>query len=75
MANRYPEVASIDPTKDIEVAPGEGDIMREKDWDVKAFPHWHNLDGSNGKDEDRKGRLTDQSYFIQRILNKDKRFA
>ena len=49
--------------------------MREKDWDIKAFPHLHNLDGSNAKDEDRKTRLTDQSYFIQRILNKDQRFA
>ena len=32
MANKYPEVTSIDPTMDIEVAPGEGkrpnDIMR-----------------------------------------------
>ena len=75
MANKYPEISAPDPTKDIEVAPGEGkrpnDIMREKDWDIKAFPHLHNPDGTNGKDEDRKTRLTDQSYFIQRIINKD----
>ena len=79
MANKYPEISAPDPTKDIEIAPGEGkrpnDIMREKDWDIKAFPHLHNPDGTNGKDEDRKTRLTDQSYFIQRIVNKDKRFA
>ena len=79
MSNKYPEISADDPTKDIELAPGEGkvpnDIMREKDWDIKAFPHLHNLDGSNGKDEERKTRLTDQNYFIQRILNKDKRFA
>ena len=29
----------------------------------------------NGKDQERKTKLTDQNYFIQRILNKDKRFA
>ena len=79
LANKYPEPSAVDPTKDIEIAPGEGkrpnDIMREKDWDIKAFPHLHNPDGSNGKDEDRDVRLTDQSYFIQRIINKDKRFA
>ena len=77
--NKYPEIDAMDPTKDIEVAPGEGkrpnDIMREKDWDVKAFPHLHNLDGSNGKDEERKTKVTDQSYFIQRIVNRDPRFA
>ena len=35
----------------------------------------HNPNGSNGKDEERPTKLTDQSYFIQRILNKDQRFA
>ena len=56
MSNKYPEISAEDPTREIEVAPGEGkipkDIMREKDWDIKAFPHLHNPDGSNGKDED-----------------------
>ena len=49
--------------------------MTDDDWDVKAFPHLHNPDGSNGKDQERKTRLTDQNYFIQRICNKEKRFA
>ena len=79
MSNKYPEINAVDPTKDIEVAPGEGktpsDIMRETDWDIKAFPHLHNPDGSNGKDEERKVRLSEQNYFIQRILNMDKRYA
>ena len=79
MFNKYPEINAVDVTKDIEVAPGEGktpkDIMQEKDWDIKAFPHLHNPDGSNGKDEERKRKLTDQKYFIQRIINRDKRFA
>jgi len=35
----------------------------------------HNLNGSNGKDEKRKVLLSDQNYFIQRILNKDLRFT
>ena len=49
--------------------------MAETDWDIKAFPNLHNSDGSNGKDQDRKTRLTEQNYFIQRICNKEKRFA
>ena len=79
MSNKYPEIDAVDPTKDIEIAPGEGkrpnDIMRDTDWDIKAFPHLHNPDGSNGKDQERKTRLTDQNYFIQRVVNKDQRFA
>ena len=64
LSHKFPEIDAEDPTKDIEIAPGEGkrpnDILREKDWDIKAFPHLHNPDGSNGKDHERKVRLTDQ---------------
>ena len=72
MSNKYPEMSSND-NMDISVAPGEGkipkDILGEEDWDIKAFPHLHNPDGSGGKDQERKARLTDQYYFIQRICN------
>ncbi len=54
MAHKYPEIT---------VAPGEGQtpkgILSELDWDVRAFPHLHNPDGSNGKDQARKIKLTD----------------
>ena len=64
---------------EITVAPGEGqkpkNRMTDKHWDVKAFPQLHNLDGSNGKDQERKVKLTDQRYFVQRVLNKETRFA
>ena len=67
---KYPEIS---------VAPGEGqtpqDILIDRDWDVKAFPHIHNLDGSNGLNQNRKVFLTDQKYFIQRICNKDTRYS
>ena len=70
MMDKYPE---------INIAPGEGQrpkgILGDKNWDVKAFPHLHNPDGSNGKDQKRIAKLTDQRYFIQRIINKEKRFA
>ena len=70
MMDKYPE---------IKIAPGEGQKLKsihgDKHWDIKAFPHLHNADGSNGKDQERKVRLTDQRYFIQRIINKEKRFA
>ena len=49
--------------------------MAEEDWDIKAFPHLNNPNGSNGKDQERKVRLTDQNFFIQRICNKEARFA
>ena len=70
MADKYPEIS---------VAPGEGQtptgILSEKDWDIKAFPHLHNADGTNGKDQDRPVKLTDQYYFIQRVINKETRFS
>ena len=70
MVDKYPE---------IKVAPGEGQrpksVLTDKNWDVKAFPQLHNPDGSNGKDAVRKVKITDQRYFIQRILNKETRFA
>ena len=69
----------MDKFPEISVAPGEGQrpkgILGDKHWDVKAFPHLHNPDGSNGKDQERKVKLRDQEYFIQRIINKEKRFA
>ena len=70
MINKHPELI---------LAPGEGQrpkgITGDKDWDIKAFPHLHNPDGSNGKDQKRQVKLTDQKYFIQRIINREKRFA
>ena len=79
MAKKYPEIEIEDNTKEIVIAPGEGkrpyDITQDQDWDLKAFPHLHNANGSNGKDTERMSKLTDQNYFLQRILNKDQRFA
>ena len=70
MSDKYPEIT---------VAPGEGQtpkgITSDENWDVKAFPHLHNRDGSNGKDQTRKVAITDQRYFIQRITNKELRFS
>merc|ERR1711923_613294 len=70
MMDKYPEIT---------LAPGEGHkpkgMLGDKHWDIKSFPHLHNADGSNGKDQDRDVKLTDQGYFIQRVLNKEKRFA
>merc|ERR1711923_245313 len=70
MMNKYPEIT---------LAPGEGHkpkgMLGDIHWDVKAFPHLHNSDGSNGKDQERAVKLTEQKYFIQRVLNKEKRFA
>ena len=79
MTHKYPEIEVEDETKEVEVAPGEGkrpyDLLLDNDWDIKAFHHLHNIDGSNGKDAKRCNKLSDQSYFHQRALNLDQRFA
>ena len=76
MTNKYPEIETNE-VDNISLAPGEGkvpkDILTEEDWDIKAFPHLNNPDGSNGKDQERKVRLTDQNFFIQKICNKEKK--
>ena len=69
-----------DKSPEISVAPGEGgtpkSILTDKHVDVKAFPHLHNADGSNGMHQDRPvPGLTDQKYLIQRMLNREKRFS
>ena len=47
LTQKYPELEVQDHTKDIEIAPGEGkrprDLTQEYDWDIKAYPHLHNL--------------------------------
>ena len=78
MTDKYPEV-TVNQNESISIEPGEGkvptDILSTDEWDIKAFPHLHNPDSSNGKDQERKVRLTDQNYFIQRICNKERRFT
>ena len=69
----------IDNFPEVTVAPGEGqkpmNMRSDKNWDVKTFPHLYNPDGSGGKDQERRVRLTDQRFFMQRILNKELRFS
>ena len=72
-------VALTDKFPEISVAPGEGgtpkNLLTTKDIDIMAFPHLNNADGSNGLNAERPIRLTEQKYFIQRMLNIEKRFA
>ena len=76
----YDENVALAPMfPEMNVAPGENhipkSILSDKDWDVKSFPHLHNFDGSNGKDQERKVKLSPQKYFLQRVCNKETRFA
>ena len=48
--------------------------MEEVDWDLKSFPGLL-PDGKNSLHAEREPSLSDQDYFIQRIMNKDFRFA
>ena len=79
MTDKYPEISVDNTESSVLISPGEGqipkDILSDEDWDIKAFPHLHNADGSNGKDHERRVKLTEQNYFIQRICNLEKRFA
>ena len=60
MTDKYPEI-SVNMEANVSVAPGENqipkDIMSDENWDIKAFPHLHNPDGSNGKDQERTVNL------------------
>ena len=71
--------ALVDKYPEMEVAPGEGQtpkgMLGDKDIDIMAFPHLHNADGSNGKDQERAVKLSAQDYFVQRITNVVLRFA
>ena len=72
-------VALWDKYPEISVAPGEGQtpkgMLGDMDVDIKAFPHLHNADGSNGKDQERTIKLSAQDYFVQRITNVIPRFS
>ena len=78
MTNSFPEaLCHTKSNGSVPVAPGEGriptNLMREKDWDIMAFPTWF-PSGKFGIDYERKIKLTKQQYFIQRLENVDPRF-
>ena len=79
-ANDIPEISVPEERKDetVAVAPGEGkkptNILSEKDWDIKSYPGLY-PDGKFGLHFPRKKKISDQNFFIQRIMNKDLRFA
>ena len=78
-ADNYPEIKfSEDYSKNFSIAPGEGkvptNLLHEKDWDIRTFPCLL-PDGLNSLHAERKVKLSDQDYLVQRIMNKDSRFA
>ena len=78
-SHNYPEISYKEGSLDrISIAPGEGklpsNILQEKDWDLKSFPTLL-PDGKSSLYSERKVKLSEQDYFVQRILNKDSRFA
>ena len=81
LTEKYPEVAvtAESNVQELSFAPGEGrypsDILIDKSWDINAFPLLH-PQGKHGLNEKREitAKLTDQSYFKQRIRNKDSSF-
>ena len=77
--HNYPEIDyKEDTSKEVSVAPGEGktptNLLQETDWDIKTFPCLY-PDGKNSLHAERKVNLKEQDYFVQRILNKDPRYA
>ena len=84
MTNMHPEATEKDTNqKDtnnmVSLAPGEGstplDIMFDKDWDIKSYPHLHQANGSNGLDQEREVKLTSQRYFVNRMNHKEQHFC
>ena len=84
MMNMHPEATEKDTNQKeqpnlVSLAPGEGskpvDMIFDKDWDIKAFPHLHQANGSNGLDQDRQVKLTSQRYFTNRIIHKEQHFC
>ena len=49
-------------------------LLEETDWDLKSFPGLL-PDGKNSLHSNREIKLSEQDYFVQRIMNKDTRFA
>ena len=80
LSDKFPEAFHVENNlslSDISVAPGEGklpeNILMTKDWDSLAYPMKH-PDGKYNLHYNRKAKLSDQYYFVQRLRNKDKRF-
>ena len=78
-SDNYPEINfKEDNLKNLSIAPGEGklptNILEENDWDLKTFPGLL-PDGNNSLHAERDVKLSEQDYFVQRIMNKDLRFA
>ena len=72
----YPE---MEPENSIIIAPGEGKILQnvlyETNWDIKAFSHINSPDGKYGLDFRIQTKLSNQFYFIQRICDRNPKFA
>ena len=68
-----------DSSSSLPLAPGEGKVptslMRDKNWDINAFPHLFPSGRFGLFDDEREEKLTPQEYFKQRILNKDNRWS
>ena len=79
MNETHPEMDNRAASSVVSLAPGQGkvpqDPLYDPHWDIKAFPHLNNTDGSNGLYEERDVKLTPQQFFSQRILNVDQRFS
>ena len=76
MVDKFPEATISEDS--VSFAPGEGktpeNILSSNNWDIKAFPMKH-PDGKNNLHQDRKKKLSDQYYFVQRMRNNDQRFS
>ena len=84
LTDEYPEtnittpVSQEDKSSSFAIAPAEGKIptslMRDETWDTDGFPHLH-PSGRFGLHYKRKDKIRDQEYFMQRLMNIDKRWS
>ena len=79
LADMYPEMNHESDYNAVTIAPGEGktpkSILYDDEWDIKAFPDLNSPDGKYGLHHKRNVKLTHQNFFIQRVCNKEQKFA
>ena len=62
----------------MDIAPGEckipTNVLRDEHWDTEGWPHLHPT-GKFGLHHPRQDKISAQDYFLQRIMNIDKRWS
>ena len=79
IAKEVPLLDCEDSSGTFVLAPGQGmkatNIMRDRDWDAKAWPSLHPSGKFNLHHDRGDEKITPKKYGLQRLYNKDTRFS